>query len=54
MIAHIGIMVSDTEFFHSSLHFGGGKISSIHDFDYKNSILDESILPIAKDPRNIH
>lgn len=52
MIAHIGIMVSENEFFHSSLHFWGGKISSLLDFDYKNSILDESFLSIAQDPRN--
>lgn len=52
MIAHIGIMTSATEFFHSSLHFWWWNISWIHDFDYKNSILDESFLQIAKDPRN--
>lgn len=52
MITHIGVMVSNTEFFHSSLHFGWGKISSLADFDYKDTILDESFLSIAKDPRN--
>ncbi|NRH20447.1 C40 family peptidase [Candidatus Gracilibacteria bacterium] len=52
MISHIGIMVSGSNFFHSSLHFGGGKISSLADFDYKNSILDESFLAIARDPRH--
>lgn len=52
MIAHVGIMVSNKDFFHSSLHFGWGKISSLEDFDYKNSILDESFLSIARDPRN--
>ena len=47
-------MISPDEFFHSSLHFWGGKISILEDFDYKNSILDESFLLIAQDPRNIH
>lgn len=52
MISHIGIMVSWSNFFHSSLHFWWGKISSLADFDYKNSILDESFLAIARDPRH--
>lgn len=52
MISHIGIMVSESHFFHSSSHFWWGKISSLADFDYKNSILDESFLSIARDPRH--
>lgn len=52
MITHVGILVSDTDFFHSSLHFDGGKISSLKDIDYTALILDESFLEIAKDPRN--
>ncbi len=45
-------MISDREFYHSSLHYGGGKISSLDDIDYNNLVLDESSLEIAKDPRN--
>ena len=54
MIAHVGILISETEFFHSSLHFDGGNISSVQDIDYNALILDESFLDIAKDPRNNH
>ncbi len=52
MISHVGLMISDREFYHSSLHYGGGKISSLDDIDYNNLVLDESFLEIAKDPRN--
>lgn len=52
MISHVGILISENEFFHSSLHFDGGNISSIQDIDYNALILDESYLDIAKDPRN--
>ena len=52
MIAHVGIMVSSTEFFHSSLHFSGGKISLLSDIAYNPLILDESYLDIASDPRH--
>lgn len=52
MIAHIGIIISDSEFFHSSLHHGGWQISSYHTQEYESMILDESYLAIATDPRN--
>lgn len=52
MVAHMGILVNENDFFHSTLHFGGGKISSLRDIDYNSLILDESFLEIAKDPRS--
>jgi hypothetical protein len=52
MISHVGILISESEFFHSSFHFEGGNISSVRDIDYNALILDESFLDIAKDPRN--
>lgn len=52
MIAHMWVMTSPTEFFHSSLHFAGWKISLLADIAYNPSILDESFVHIAHDPRN--
>ncbi len=52
MIAHIGIIISESEFFHSSLHHGGWQISSYHTQEYESMILDESYLSIASDSRN--
>jgi cell wall-associated NlpC family hydrolase len=53
MISHVGIMISEKDFYHSSLHYGGGKISSLEDIDYNSLVLDESFLDIAYDPRSI-
>ena len=52
MIAHIGIIISESDFFHSSLHHGGWQISSYHTQEYESMILDESYLSIASDPRH--
>lgn len=52
MIAHIWVMISPTEFFHSSMHFAWWKISLLADIAYNPSILDESFVHIAHDPRN--
>lgn len=51
MVTHIGLMISPHEFIHSS-RAHNGKISRIDDLEYIHNILDESYLPIAKDPRN--
>jgi cell wall-associated NlpC family hydrolase len=52
MIAHMWVMTSPTEFFHSSLYFAWGNISLLADITYNPSILDESFVHIAHDPRN--
>ena len=52
MIAHIGIIISESEFFHSSLHHNWWQISSYHTQEYESMILDESYLSIASDPRH--
>lgn len=51
MIPHIGLMISSCEFIHSSRAHNGA-ISRIDDPEYIHNILDESYLPLAKDPRN--
>ena len=51
MVAHVGIMLDRETFFHSSLTYDGA-ISRIDDKEYINSILEESFLSIARDPRN--
>lgn len=51
MVAHVGIMLNNEFFIHSSAK-ENGKISSIHDILYTHDILDESFLKFASDPRN--
>ncbi len=51
MVTHVGIMIDKENFIHSSLK-ENGKISSIHDIAYTDSILHESFLSLATDPRN--
>lgn len=52
MIAHMWVMTSSVEFFHSSLYFAWWNISLLADITYNPSILDESFIHIAHDPRN--
>ena len=51
MVNHMGLMISPEAFIHSS-HKYQGSISRIDDREYIHSILDESFLPLARDPRN--
>ncbi len=51
MVNHVGVMISQTEFIHSS-RLDNGKISHIDEVPYIYSILEDSFLPFARDPRN--
>lgn len=51
MVYHIGVMISAKEFIHSSKSHNG-KISHIDEAPYIYSILEDSFLPFARDPRN--
>lgn len=51
MVTHVWLMISSTQFIHSSSAHHG-KISRIDDEEYIHTILHESFLEIAKDPRN--
>lgn len=51
MITHVGLMLDRDSFFHSSL-LHNGSTSHIDDDEYMSSILEESFLSLARDPRH--
>ncbi len=50
MVNHVGVMISQMEFIHSSKSHNG-KIHRIDDAWYMDNILEESFLAFARDPR---